>query len=983
MKVVLICYIVQLFLNYIETRPSASDYDAYGIRFTANDFLIVEAQNSDTNVSVFAIQFYNLCPLLFCAVELNDSSMYVYSVSIGMNQTIQQQYFAFNGYMNDPNTNSSVAFIGMAQNQILNTCNFTLTYTILTGSEYDLGNYYVITVDPQGLMAYGFAFHFIVLYNLHTQQKVDWDPGFHILNNYNANNSILIQRFMPHAVAATNTYVILVGVIDNYNIGRWVPTAYLIDVRNCSVSVNSTCMPSWSQWPQWTYNLILYSWEMYTANDDYEDYADYNDAYQPVYYLSTDINPNTNKVLFGIQYFDTVIRLSVDVVNFSRLVYVDQLTSNNNFGFGKSVKYANDGSIVILANNFSYDYQTWHSSSIQIYNSNQNLFAANVIPVYTFPNSKQPLWTPPLQAEFLAIHMTSVALMFIDVSGNVYVLLFSAPGYGTDSSYGTGSSYDTNSSFSTVKYQIYFSNTLPCEPGTYSSDTSIYWCHLCPQGTFTSYNTTTKCAPCSNATSFCPLGSVSDTALSFISRVTQIRTYPESPENTIFDDILILNMFSLNTSDRRCLLISPLFWSLVIFGVAILIVILMGLLKLSIKCKSVRHTLKRIFRRTDLIGEGEFWIGGLASFSILILCTFAYSFSNSYLYQYPIETAGNSSFACDRSLRNAKFSSSLQLLATADTSSSEQQELFNLMNQQMFTLHVLFINTLSQCDELQVLQTAAFLTSSRPFQCSFDSNNSVMSVDTNLTTQLVTIQFIISNNAMVGGLSIGLTGARLSSDNNYIIVQELDFQEPFNVSNQTLTQIPTIEMQLVKVINSTKSLQSSTDNEQYSGLYIPLFVYDSNQVFYDENNFDIYHTSTQTTLTIQITNSLYYVQNIQEPITRESEIIFHNLLFTIVCIEIFGLVFLIFKLLLLPLLRFFLDKLQKKANRIGIVDDGIEEDESEMKKRIYAYLKRLEEKDENNRSKSNIMSSSIAVVPSEIDPSQHRLSKVEQSTNAV
>ena len=152
---------------------------------------------------------------------------------------------------------------------------------------------------------------------------------------------------------------------------------------------------------------------------------------------------------------------------------------------------------------------------------------------------------------------------------------------------------------------------------------------------------TTECAPCSNATSFCPLGSVSDTPLSFMSRRTQIRAYPESPDNTIFDDILILNMFSLNASEQRCLFLSPLFWALATFAVALFIVIPMGLLKFSFKCRSIRLILKRIFRLTDLIGEGELWIGGLASFFIFILCIFAYLFSNSYLHQYPIETVGN------------------------------------------------------------------------------------------------------------------------------------------------------------------------------------------------------------------------------------------------------------------------------------------------------------------------------------------------------
>jgi hypothetical protein len=40
--------------------------------------------------------------------------------------------------------------------------------------------------------------------------------------------------------------------------------------------------------------------------------------------------------------------------------------------------------------------------------------------------------------------------------------------------------------------------------------------------------------------------------------------------------------------------------------------------------------------------------------------------------------------------------------------------------------------------------------------------------------------------------------------------------------------------------------------------------------------------------------------NTERPITGEDELIFANLLFTIVCLEIFGLGFLIFKLIIIP-----------------------------------------------------------------------------------
>ncbi|CAF1373622.1 unnamed protein product [Adineta ricciae] len=45
--------------------------------------------------------------------------------------------------------------------------------------------------------------------------------------------------------------------------------------------------------------------------------------------------------------------------------------------------------------------------------------------------------------------------------------------------------------------------------------------------------------------------------------------------------------------------------------------------------------------------------------AIVVLVSFAFTFSNGYLNQYPVETETLSSFACDTSIRNAKFDTNL------------------------------------------------------------------------------------------------------------------------------------------------------------------------------------------------------------------------------------------------------------------------------------------------------------------------------------
>ncbi|CAF4298464.1 unnamed protein product, partial [Rotaria sp. Silwood2] len=90
------------------------------------------------------------------------------------------------------------------------------------------------------------------------------------------------------------------------------------------------------------------------------------------------------------------------------------------------------------------------------------------------------------------------------------------------------------------------------------------------------------------------------------------------------------------------------------------------------------------------------------------------------------------------------------------------------------------------------------------------------------------------------------------------------------------------------------------------------FTVDYNSLFFTDNQF-IRSTLTLTKLIISISETPYYVKNLQQPIAKPSEIIFQNLLFTTVCLELFGLIFLLYKLLLKPLFYFFLKK--KFTNR--------------------------------------------------------------------
>jgi hypothetical protein len=107
------------------------------------------------------------------------------------------------------------------------------------------------------------------------------------------------------------------------------------------------------------------------------------------------------------------------------------------------------------------------------------------------------------------------------------------------------------------------------------------------------------------------------------------------------------------------------------------------------------------------------WIGGVASFAIVVICVFAYRFSSEFLHQYPIESVQDSSDACSPTLVNAKFSNTMQSLVTPV--SDDDQPLFDMLDQQPFTLSVTFINTnfaQTKTSVSQVFGTFAVLISS-------------------------------------------------------------------------------------------------------------------------------------------------------------------------------------------------------------------------------------------------------------------------------
>jgi hypothetical protein len=386
----------------------------------------------------------------------------------------------------------------------------------------------------------------------------------------------------------------------------------------------------------------------------------------------------------------------------------------------------------------------------------------------------------------------------------------------------------------------------------------------------------------------------------------QVRAYPVSPQSVRFDNILIENMFTIHTSlPSRCLLVSPLFWAIIVISFGIFIWFVMFILKRYVTNpigKKTEQQIKRFLKKTDLIGEGEMVIGGLFSFAIIVLVVFAYTFSNSYLYRYPIEqVAGDANLACDTTLANAQFSTNL--MAIGIPPNDDAAPIFALLNAQPFTLGIDFINAVFNCTDITVIQVKDINIPMTISSC-HDTESSV-SLSLLLPSQDISLQIQLSGINTIGGFRISLEGPGADVENDTLNVAytlvDLVFAQTLYIAGRLLTQQPSCTLQITKVINRTESLEADGE-PQFSGVWLPVFSGSLNQMFVDESEYK-YATSSSTVLSIVISETSYYTLNAQWPITDEDELIFTNLLFTIVCLEIFGLGFLIFKLIIIPLIK--------------------------------------------------------------------------------
>ncbi|CAF0969527.1 unnamed protein product [Adineta steineri] len=155
----------------------------------------------------------------------------------------------------------------------------------------------------------------------------------------------------------------------------------------------------------------------------------------------------------------------------------------------------------------------------------------------------------------------------------------------------------------------------------------------------------------------------------------------------------------------------------------------------------------------------------------------------------------------------------------------------------------------------------------------------------------------------VGAIRLGLTGPAATYEDGRYTLFALNVSSVFIPTSFNNVLAPSTEytLQLSEIVNQTDPLNVN-DLSKYSATWFATYDVRTDELFTEQDRYSFFQRS-QTNLSITIAEDVYYVKNLQQPIARQTEVIFHNLLFTIVVLELFGLLFLVCKLLVVPLVR--------------------------------------------------------------------------------
>jgi hypothetical protein len=870
--IIIDCFIL-LFSHHLDSAfiPNMSDYDAYGCKIAMNEILFVEVHNSQ-NQPTFSLQFApdnSKQESLQCSINMVDFiDHYIYSIALSSNQTV----FFFAGELINDKHGTFVGVgridyvslvINMNQSES-NLCDSSFSYSIQYLYQYEHQEHYILGVQPNGRYVYGLANKFVFIFDSNDNSTLKaWDGNFTWPDD----------SFMPHAVDMNDDFGVIAGFIQNAPDARvqCTPIIYLINFNSSN-----------------HHPIVVDQYIPIATNGTWQDFLTNSDAknYLAKYDMSVSINER-GYILVGMQFINRVFFLSVNLFKPTELTYISRYTNGRSLGYGKGVAWLDNGNMAaILANIYTLDYE-WQSSQIDFYDMQSGIYNSNSTPVSVFPNYHQTL-PEGFNSVFLNIISSPISLTLLDNDGNVLIFIPTPPGF-------FPSIPDTGSMPLTTSPQT-------CLPGTYKNQAGINDCILCPTGTKNPGNAHTQCIPCSTP-SFCPLGSSGETPLSSLDTTIVNYPYPVSPSVTTFSGTLLNYMFGITS--EHCYVVKSISWTLTVAGLALLIMFIMIILKYVVKSpkiEPIRKRIQSILIKTDLIGEGEYWVGGLISFAIITLLSCAYAFSYQFFHLYPIDIESVLYFSCDNTtVVNAVFESSVKSLGIPRI--NEEQEMINSLSNQIFTLNVDFVNTLVDCSaaEIQGLIGTSWVTL-RWSVC--ENVNSTLFISIPLPHQHISVRVLLADINTIGAVRVGLHGDQYATGR--YTLKELDFYKSFYKNGSLLRKYIPIDFTLTKVINETVSMGG--EDSKFSGIFIPTFEVDLNDILLSSNEY-ILSTLSSTILLISIQESSYYEKNLQKPMAKKGEVFFEAILFTMVCLGLFRLLLLLYKLTVKPIRDLLLKKM--------------------------------------------------------------------------
>ena len=572
----------------VASDQSFNDFDHYGTKITANDILFVEAKNPEYTFLVQFAPYKNTNAALHCRIPYFDPSHYVYSVSVGSSQPLTKDPYVYvagvvyprDGSLYDRNGQHGI-FIGIlinrdpisaqsyvASGQPLPCDHFRIEkQTFLPRFGYQ--EYFVIAVEPFGRYAIGVATSFVFRYQPFPNTTIRqiypyqiWPTG---------------STFRPCAADATEAFTIVAGFVKKSSESRARPKPTIYVVSNSNLTLLCS----------WTYRAAEGSWQSYLTYPKIE-------TWNKKFAMSVKINgADGTRVLVGMPFLNTVFLFQVSN-NGTNLTLASSMSYEKSVGFGKSVTWLSNTQAAILYSAYTPDYLTFYWSKVYVYTwLNDTTLPAS--PTAVIPNAQQPVPTT-MNSNLVRMVSTFNTLCILDQMGGVMLISSESAGF-------YASTDITISPADAAATMPVMSHAMPCIGGTFKADTGIHPCTPCPVGSRNPGDVgAVACINCSSD-AFCPLGAVYEIERASLTSLSQTYPYPRPPDLTVYEDVLINNMVTFG-STGHCRRISPMFWTVILLVLVVLLLLGMASLNLCVeepRRDRWRSLIKSVLLRTDLV----------------------------------------------------------------------------------------------------------------------------------------------------------------------------------------------------------------------------------------------------------------------------------------------------------------------------------------------------------------------------------------------